>query len=288
MSRALLCETVTSRTMGELIAARDAATTADMVELRLDGVSRCDVVRALEGRSRPAIVTCRPTWEGGQFDGAEEERHALLAEALTLGAEYVDVEWRALSAGGGRGVFDVMVEAHPERVILSTHDFDRVPDNLLDRAATMRATGAAVIKIAVAARRLCDTLPLMEVAAGREDAVVIGMGDAGVPTRLLASRFGSRWTYGGNAVAPGQIPVARMLSEFRFRSIGPATALYGFVSGEGAPSRMPSVLNAAFSAAGMDAVCVPLPVADDADVRAFSDALGFAGVMKDVDAHHHV
>jgi len=288
MNRALLCQTVTSRTMGELIAARDAAVSADMVELRLDGVSRCDVARALEGRGRPTIVTCRPTWEGGQFDGAEEQRHELLEEALTRGAEYVDVEWRALSAGGGRGVFDGLVDEHRERVIVSTHDFDRAPDDLQARAAAMRTTGAAVIKLAIAARRLCDTLPLMEIAAGHEDAVVIGMGDAGMPTRLLASRFGSRWTYGGNAVAPGQIPVAGMLSDFRFRSIGPATALYGFVRGDGVPSRMPAVLNAAFSAAGMDAVCVPLAGADEADVRAFSDALGFAGVMRDVGAHHHV
>ena len=37
------------------------------------------------------------------------------------------------------------------------------------------------------------------------------MGNAGVVTRLLASRFGSRWTYAGNGVAPGQVPAARML-----------------------------------------------------------------------------
>jgi 3-dehydroquinate dehydratase type I len=288
MKRALLCETVTGRTMGELIAARDAATSADMVELRLDGVSRCDVARALDGRTRPAIVTCRPIWEGGQFDGAEEERHELLGEALRQGAEYVDIEWRALSDGGGHGVLDALIDSQPERVIVSSHNFDRVPDDLDARAAAMRAIGAAVIKVAVAARRLCDTLPLMNIATGREDAVVIGMGDAGVPTRLLASRFGSRWTYAGNAVAPGQIPASRMLTDYRFRDIGPRTALYGYVTADGLPSRMPVVLNGAFSAAEMDAVCVPLAGADDSDVRAFSDALGFAGLMKDVDAHHHV
>ena len=84
----------------------------------------------------------------------------------------------------------------------------------------MRATGAAVIKVAVTATRLSDTLPLLEIAKDG-DAVVIGMGDAGVPSRLLATRFGSRWTYGGNGVAPGQMPAARMIDEFRFRSITP-------------------------------------------------------------------
>jgi 3-dehydroquinate dehydratase/shikimate dehydrogenase len=258
-----------------------------MVELRLDGVSRCDVARALDGRTHPAIVTCRPTWEGGKFDGAEEERRALLGDALNRGAEYVDIEWRALSAGGGRGVLDGLLDAHAGRVVVSSHDFDRVPDDLGARAAAMRSTGAAVIKVAVAPRRLCDTLSLMEIAKGREDAVVIGMGDAGVPTRLLASRFGSRWTYAGQAVAPGQIPASRMLSEYRFRDVGPRTALYGLVSAGGLSSRMPAVLNGAFEAAGIDAVCIPLVGADDADVQSFSDALGLAGLIKDVDAHYH-
>jgi len=43
MATSLLCETVTGRTMAELLAARDNATHGDMVELRLDGVAGLDV-----------------------------------------------------------------------------------------------------------------------------------------------------------------------------------------------------------------------------------------------------
>src|SRR3954466_9966238 len=92
---ALLCETVTATTMADLLAARDRVTAADMVELRLDGVARPDVRAALAGRRLPAIVTCRPMWEGGRFDGSEEERRSILDQALACGAEFVDVEWRA-------------------------------------------------------------------------------------------------------------------------------------------------------------------------------------------------
>ena len=70
---AQLVETVTGRTMAELIAARDAATRADMVELRLDGVEDVNVRGALSGRRLPVIVTCRAAWEGGHFDGSEEQ-----------------------------------------------------------------------------------------------------------------------------------------------------------------------------------------------------------------------
>ena len=268
--RSLLCETVTGDTMAALVSARDAAAGlgADIVELRLDGVKDLDVERALHGRRGPVIVTCRPTWEGGRFAGSEEERRKVLARALTLGAEYVDVEWQAQ--------FDDVVRANPTRVVVSSHDFTGVPADLCTRVRAMRATGASVIKVAVTAARLSDTLPLLEIGKGG-DAVVIGMGDAGVPSRLLAARFGSRWTYGGNGIAPGQVPAARMLEEFRFRSITEQTALYG-VAGEGVlTSPIPAMRNAAFAAAGLDAVCVPLPSADAADIQTFAEALGIIG-----------
>lgn len=268
MTRSLMVQTVTARTMAGLIAARDAATSADMVELRLDGVADISIAGALNGRSCPVIVTCRPTWEGGAFDGSEESRRTLLEEALDAGAEYVDVEWRAGFAG--------VIERSPARVVLSSHDFGGVPQDLLSRATAMRQSGAGVIKIAVTASRLADALPLLDVARGG-DAVVIAMGDAGVPSRLLASRFGSRWTYAGHAVAPGQIPADRMLDEFRFRQIGADTAIYGVVGNNVMHSLSPVMHNAAFAAAGLDAVYVPLRASDFDDFLTFADGIGVAG-----------
>jgi 3-dehydroquinate dehydratase/shikimate dehydrogenase len=265
MPPSLLCETVTGRTTADLIAARDAAAGVDLVELRLDGVADLDVARALDGRRTPVIVTCRPQREGGRFVGAEEERHSILERALALGAEYIDIESRA--------GFDDLVQRHPARAVLSFHDFAGVPPDLETRVRAMRATGAAVIKVAVAAARLTDTLPLVDI--GMEgDAVVIGMGDAGVPSRLLATRFGSRWTYAGSGIAPGQIPTARMLEEFRFRTIGPRTMLFGVAGTDALNSPRLAAQNTAFAAASVDAVCVPLPTDDMSDVRTFAEALG--------------
>src|SRR5437762_2010665 len=267
--RSELVETVTGRTMAELIAARDAATRADMVELRLDGVDDLDVARALHGRSRPVIATARRTWDGGRYGGSEETRRALLGQALDGGAQYIDVEWRA-------GFAD-LISRDPRRVVVSSHDFQRVPADLEARAVAMRQTGAGTIKIAIPADRLSDALALLPIAAGR-DAVVIAMGDAGLPSRLLAARFGSRWTYSGNAVAPGQIPAARMLDEFRFRSIGPDTAIYGVVGNVGLHSKSPVMHNAAFQAAHLDSVYVPLRAADFDDFLTFADAMRIHGV----------
>ena len=67
MSKPLLCVTVTAATTAELRQKRDAVADADLIELRLDTVSDPSVAGALAGRRRPAIITCRPAWEGGQF-----------------------------------------------------------------------------------------------------------------------------------------------------------------------------------------------------------------------------
>src|SRR5829696_9090961 len=112
---ALLCETVTGASMRELLAAREGATAGDMVELRLDGVRDLDVAGALQGRQTPAVATCRAAWEGGRFDGSEEERRAILRQALEAGAEFVDVEWRA--------GFDDVIALDPARAVVSFHDF---------------------------------------------------------------------------------------------------------------------------------------------------------------------
>ncbi len=268
MPNSLLVQTVTGQSLAGLIAARDAATGVDMVELRVDGVADVDVRGALGGRRLPVIVTCRPTWEGGGFDGSEDRRQALLLEALDAGAEYVDVEWRA--------GFTRVIERDPARVVVSSHDFGGVPADLVSRATAMRQTGAATIKVAVTASRLSDALPLLEIARGG-DAVVIAMGDAGMPSRLLATRFGSRWTYAGSAVAPGQIPAARMIEEFRFRAAGRDTAIYGVVGNNVMQSMSPAMHNAAFEAAGLDAVYVPLRAADFDDFLTFAAALGMSG-----------
>ncbi len=272
-----LCETVTGRSMAELVAARDAAVSGDMVELRLDGVANLDVARALQGRRVPAVVTCRAMWEGGRFDGSEEERKAILAKALDLGAEFVDIEWRALAELSTRVAFKDLLDRSPERIVVSSHDFDRVPSDLEGQARAMRGLGAGTIKIAVSVSRASQTLCLKPIAK-EGDAVVIGMGELGVASRLLASRFGSRWTYAGNALAPGQLPARRMIEDYGFRRISPSTRILGVVSTNALHSLSPVMHNAALEAAGIDAVYVPFQVHDFDDFLTFAEDMGVEGV----------
>ena len=273
MDHTRLCVTVTAPTMEALRSRRDALSTAELVELRLDAVDRPDVRGALEGRTGPVIVTCRASWEGGEYRGAEEDRLRLLEEALDAGAEFVDVEWKALTPrfAGGR---------HRERIVVSMHDFAGVPSDLADRVAAMRRSGAGTVKIAVMAHRLTDCLALQQHTRGDSGrTVVVAMGEAGLPTRVLAARLGSAWTYAADhaPAAPGQVSATRMREEFRVQQLGPRTALYGVVGRPVAHSLSPVMHNTAFAALGLDAVYVPLAAADFEDFRTFAEAMNLHG-----------
>ena len=272
VSRPLLCVTVTAATMAELRRKRDAVVEADLIELRLDSVSDPSVAGALAGRRRPVIVTCRPAWEGGGFTGSEEDRRRILTEALSLGAEYVDIEWRARFD-------DVIAAAGGRRIVLSSHAFDGVPADLAARVHAMQSTGAEVIKIAAAMTCLSDCVPLLDLGlrSGPSRLVLIGMGEYGVATRILAGRFGSTWTYAGAVREVGQLDAQSLLEDYHFRSLTDATAVYGIVGGSVSHSVSPAMHNAAFRAARADAVYLPFPAASAADFHTFGRAIGISG-----------
>ena len=146
---ALIVEAVAAASPDAMRRQRDASR-ADLVELRLDLLDRPDADAALAGRRRPVIATCRAAWEGGRFQGSEAERLAILTRALALGADYVDLEWKAAAA-----LEHWPAEARA-RVVLSSHDFEGVPADLADRVRDMRRHGTAVVKVAVTARALRD------------------------------------------------------------------------------------------------------------------------------------
>jgi 3-dehydroquinate dehydratase/shikimate dehydrogenase len=266
-----LCVTVTAATTAELRQRRDEVADADLVELRLDSVRDPDVAGALEGRTRPVIITCRPTWEGGAFRGSEEERKRILSDALAMGAELVDIEWRARFDG---------LASEGQRVVLSMHDFDGIPADLASRLRAMRATGARVVKLAVTATHLADCVTLLDFGAqagGADSLVLLAMGDYGLPTRVLASRFGSAWTYAGSVRDVGQLSAQTMLLDYRFRALTDATRVYGIVGGSVGHSVSAAMHNAAFRALGLDAVYLPLPATSVDDFVAFAKGMGIGG-----------
>ena len=267
---ALLCITIGAPTLAALRERRDVASrVADLVELRLDTVSDPDVAGALAGRTGPVIVTCRPSWEGGHFEGSEEDRLGLLKQAWALGAEYVDLEFAALREAPW---------AAGARLILSAHDFSGVSSDLPNRYRAMLATGAGVVKVAITARRLTDSLSLLSLKPPpNRRHIALAMGPAGLVTRIVPDLFGSAWTYAGEDWAPGQIPASQLQDEFRFGTVSARPALYGVVARPSGHSVSPAMHNRAFAAAGIDAVYLPFEAESADDFLTFAGALGVRG-----------
>jgi 3-dehydroquinate dehydratase/shikimate dehydrogenase len=268
-----LCITIAAPTMDALRARRDAWPDGTFTELRLDAVDRPDVAGALEGRRGPVLVTCRPRRQGGWFDGAEADRLALLQQAMALGAEAVDVEFDA-------GAPDWCSPADRPRLVISHHDFEGMPTDGAALARAMAATGAGTIKLAVTPSRLTDLLALREIGRSFDGrAVVLGMGDVGIVSRVLFQRMHSRWTYASDdrGVAPGQLSARTMLKRFRVAQISGATEVYGVVGRPVRHSLSPAMHNAAFAALGRDAVYLPIAAATFDDFLAVTDAFGICG-----------
>ena len=226
---------VESVTQAHARAAVAAERGADLVEYRLDNFVEPDQAGALVGGSPlPCIVTCRPTWEGGEYDGNEQDRISLLEHAALPadggGPAYVDVELAAYQSSANlRQKVGLMVshDDQPRRdvgtgLILSAHDFTTRPADLDRRVMAMaEAPACRVIKATWRARSLRDNLEAFEIIGRRlKPTIALCMGEFGLPSRVLARKFGALLTFASlddsQATAPGQPTVDELKNLYRW------------------------------------------------------------------------
>ncbi len=112
-----------------------AFTRADLVELRLDRIHRPDLSALMAPRRGNLLVTNRRKEEGGYFGGTEMERVDLLAEAVRLGADYVDIEASTEATLVGRLDAAIEKKRGATKWIVSHHDLQGTPSwpDLVDR-----------------------------------------------------------------------------------------------------------------------------------------------------------
>jgi 3-dehydroquinate dehydratase/shikimate dehydrogenase len=257
---------------------------ADLVEYRIDHLfsgegddaGRAAVLDLVARSPLPCIVTCRPVYEGGGYDGDDNARISLyeaLGTADTPPA-YIDCEALTYSRSANLRQKMNLAVAHggqqravTSRLILSHHDFEGRSASLLRIVTDMRRQDAAsVLKIAFTARSVRDNLELFDLLRERDrPTVALGMGEDGLMSRVLAPKFGGLLTFASldesSATASGQPTVDELLNLYRFRSIGPRTKMYGVIGDPVVQSASPAVHNDAFDRAGHDGVYLPLRVA---------------------------
>ncbi len=280
--RPRLCLCLSSATLaGDLRVLEECRGCIDMVELRADFLAPGEVARAAELprlAGVPAILTVRRARDGGAWTGSEADRVSVLERLLAGGFAFVDLE-EDLEAPG-----PVARAARAgTRVIRSLHDFDGVPADLAGRVRRLPRSAGELPKAAVMTRGTADLVRLLRAARNLEgtEKIILGMGEAGFPTRVLAARLGSAVCYSsatGAAAAPGHADPRTLDRLYRMRAIGPATRLFGVVGNPVAHSLSPLIHNRAFAAAGIDAVYVPFLVDDLASFLEAADLLGVEGI----------
>ena len=256
-----------------------AAESGDIIELRLDCLEpdqlrlACRDLGALrQTASCPLIVTLRPDEQGGHRAIDREGRlNFWLTEnnCQSQLPDFVDVE-ADLLAGKPQDAERLVRHLGPERIICSHHDFAGVPSNLEETYEQMAATPAGILKIAVQADDATDCLPVFKLLDraqrdGRE-MIAIAMGEAGVATRILGPSRGAFLTYASldneTATAEGQLTARELREVYRIDQINQQTEIMGLVGRPVSHSISPHIQNAAFAAAGVNAVYIPFEVRD--------------------------
>ena len=262
-----ICISLCCKTAGELFAEIERVKSrADIVEIRFDFLDQGEITKTFESLRSNAtydsvrfLATFRAHEQGGHRPLTAKER---LNFWLSGGEKF----W------GGDFEEDLIDEApsHDWRNrIASVHDFSgRVADleTVFDR---LSKTSATHLKIAVATEKITDAIPVWKLlgnAAANRPFTPIAMGEAGKWTRILGLAHGAFMTYAspetGSEAAPGQITASDLIDVFRIKELDRETEVFGVVAGNSGYSISPWMHNAAFKAAGMNRVFIPLQVAD--------------------------
>jgi shikimate 5-dehydrogenase/3-dehydroquinate dehydratase len=239
----------------------------DGIEVRAENFPSIDLHAIRAATSKPIILTYR---------GA---RVPDVAAALNAGIDFVDAEWH-------EGV-EVLA---PERTVLSHHDYEGMRD-IESIVQKMQAHRCAHTKLAATPQNFADNERLLELIrqvpsprfAGRglgegrqlrkpspltltlsprsgerglNLVSVIGMGERGLYSRILAPFQGSELTFvaGGAIAAPGQLTLARALEIYgSARATLRAEKVFAVVGNPAGHSLSPSIHNALFREKGVTA-----------------------------------
>lgn len=216
-----ICLSINGRTVEEVVrAAQDHGHDADLIEIRLDLLTVPEVTPFIEALTKPLLFTNRPGWEGGAWQGAEEDRVALLLDAVRAGAAYVDIELKAPKKSFARLV--ELTGSCDTAAIVSWHNFKETPgtEQLLAVLDEMAESGADIGKIVTTAHDYTDTLRVLALQLRAKELgfplACFAMGSAGQISRAATLSLGGVLTYGAtdraSCTAPGQLTVAELRS----------------------------------------------------------------------------
>ncbi|QGJ69770.1 Shikimate dehydrogenase [Planctomycetales bacterium 10988] len=249
----------------------------ELVEWRLDCLEESiDCSALIAKRPGPIVVTARRPIDGGRFSGAESERLAWLKDAISAEPEYVDLEDEIAGS---------ITRSGSTKRIVSHHDFEKTPENLLEMHEQMAELDPDIIKLATLAISPHDNLRMLQLVKTSEVPTVgLCMGEIGVPSRILGKKFGSPLTYAAASteepLGPGQISWEQMRDFYRYPELNADTEVFGVIGDPIQHSYSPLVHNTAFAELKMNRIYLPfrIPAEDLAEFIDDAIDLGIKGL----------
>ena len=190
---------------------------SDIIEWRADFLPKEAILQVAPAifekfAGRELVFTLRTRAEGGQIELSSEEYVQMIKEVAQLyQPDYIDFEYFSY-----KDVFDQMLDF--PNLVLSYHNFQETPENLMEILSELTSLNPKVVKIAVMAHTEQDVLDLMNFTRGfktlnpEQEYVTISMGKVGKVSRITSDVTGSSWTFASldEASAPGQISLSSM------------------------------------------------------------------------------
>ena len=214
MNKPRICAVIVNT---DLKAVKEIEPLADLFEVRIDiiGEGWQGLVKKLK---RPWIATNRTVDEGGKWQGTEARRIEALLQAIALGAEMVDIEFKTKN-------LENIVPLVKKRVkcILSFHDLEKTPhyDELKGIVQKQIKAGADICKVVTTAEKIKDNIAVLQLVKDFPDKKIVAfaMGAAGQLSRVLSPLAGGNFTYAsieaGRESAAGQLTVAALRAIYR-------------------------------------------------------------------------
>lgn len=260
-----ICISVCAKTADELFEKISRAEPlADVIEVRFDCLDPLQIKAALTRlpkTEKKYLLTFRPLDQGGTRNLDNLERTAFWNTAVE-------------KFGEQNVLFDQEFNWHwPENIpdlqtIISVHDLGKPGVDLEVLYPAISQQDCLALKFAQSVKSITDSISvwnLLRAAKSKDRHLIpIAMGEAGKWTRILGLAHGAFMTYAsldkGDETAPGQITAEEMTEVYRVKELNKESEVYGIIAGNTSYSMSPYIQNAAFKAAAMNRVFVPLLV----------------------------
>ena len=272
---------------------------AEMLELRTDYIEGlnsdklAELIAAAKQTALPIIATCRDPKEGGQNSLPSNICAEILAEAIKLGADFIDCEYENYKKNDfSKPIKKALSDSGKTQLIISAHNFKSRFENLsLIYEQIFTLCPDAIAKTAYRANHINDCFEAFDILKKHgKKTIAICMGEAGVISRIIAKKLLAFLTFASiendAATAPGQLTIEKMKKLYRYDAVNGETELFGVIADPVAHSIGPAVHNACFEAEKMNRVYLPLLVAggncefneflDNIVLRPYLDFKGFS------------